>query len=261
MTGLVLGFLAFIAVFWLPVDYFSIFIAFVIMLGGWEWANLAGIENNKLRWLYAAIIGGLCFLISVYSVSPVVIFSVATGWWCLAFFLISNYPANTVWCTSKVVRLLMGCVTLIPAWLAMVVLKAFYGPYFIVILLLLVWAADVGAYFVGRSLGRCKLAKHVSPKKTIEGMLGGVVSSILVAVVICLFLDFSFTKGLAFIGLAALIALVSVLGDLLESLLKRERGVKDSSSLLPGHGGILDRIDSLTAALPVFALILIANGG
>ncbi|MDP0589803.1 MAG: phosphatidate cytidylyltransferase [Candidatus Endonucleobacter bathymodioli] len=261
MTGLVLGPLALMAVFWLPVDYFTILVALIVMLGGREWASLAGIENNNLRWLYAAIIGWLCFLISIYSVSPMVVLSVAICWWCVAFFLIIRYPDSARWCASKVARLLMGFVTLIPAWLAMVVLKTVHGPFWIVVLLFLVWSTDVGAYFVGRSFGRCKLAGNVSPKKTIEGMLGGVVLSIFVAVFVCLFCDFSFVEGLEFIALAVLIALVSVLGDLLESLLKRVRGVKDSSNLLPGHGGILDRIDSLTAALPVFTLIIIANGG
>ena len=260
ITGLILAPVALAAVFWLPVSAFSIFIALVIVVGGWEWANLAGVENNILRVTYAGVIGGLCLLSSLFLVPPLFILLAAVCWWCLAFFMVRHYPDSAGWCSGKITRLLMGIITLIPAWSAIVMLKNSYGPLAIMLVLILVWAADVGAYFSGKNFGKHKLAENVSPKKTIEGLLGGLVLSVIVAIIVGLALDFSFGKGLGLIALTIMVTLVSVLGDLLESLLKRERGIKDSSNLLPGHGGILDRIDSLTAALPVFALALIASG-
>ncbi len=120
---------------------------------------------------------------------------------------------------------------------------------------LLVWCADSGAYFVGRKLGRRKMAPNVSPNKSMEGLAGGLVTGLLVVVVISVFkLQLTGTALFAFVALSALTILVSVLGDLFESMLKRRAGVKDSGTILPGHGGILDRIDSLLSATPIFAL-------
>ena len=121
-------------------------------------------------------------------------------------------------------------------------------------MLLLVWGADIGAYFVGRALGRRKLAPNVSPGKSWEGVYGGMAVTAALALVFALWQQLSLSAGLALVALTLGVTLVSVLGDLLESMLKRHRGLKDSSALLPGHGGVLDRIDSLTAAVPVFAL-------
>ena len=260
ITGLIVALLALLVLYYLPVEFFSICVALIIMVGAWEWANLASIENNSLRVAYAAATGCLCWLLSMYSISSLVIISVGILWWISAFFLIRSYPVSGRWFSSKTVSLLMGFITLIPAWSAIVLLQSRGDVLAIILLLFLVWAADVGAYFTGKCLGSHKLAEHVSPSKTIEGVLGGVVFSVAVAVAVGLFCDFSFAKGLGLLLLTVMVALVSVVGDLLESLLKRERGVKDSSFLLPGHGGVLDRIDSLTAALPVYALALFVFG-
>ncbi len=155
----------------------------------------------------------------------------------------------------------MGFLTLVPAWFALSKLKLHdQQGWTIILVFLLVWAADVGAYFAGKNLGRHKLAERVSPKKTIEGLVGGLLMSLLVAACVGLYFDFTFARGLGLLMLSIAVVLVSVLGDLFESMLKRERGIKDSSNLLPGHGGILDRIDSLTAAIPVFTLALVVSG-
>ena len=261
VTGLVLIVVAFVAIFWLPVAVFSICFALVIMFGAWEWANLAGVENSILRVGYAVVVGCVCFLVNYLSMSVVPFLIAASIWWCFVFLMVKNYPSSAEWCSGTIVKLLMGVVTLFPAWLAMDLLKSRFESVEIILVLLFVWAADVGAYFIGKNFGQHLLAVNVSPQKTIEGFLGGVVSSVFIAIIIGLALNVSFAKGLGLILLSIIIAFMSVVGDLLESLLKRERGVKDSSKLLPGHGGILDRIDSLTAALPIYALVLIASGG
>lgn len=260
VTGLVLAPVALAAVFLLPLTAFSVFVGLVIMLGAWEWADLADVEQPWLRLVYGLAIGVLCALIYLFSIPAVGLLSLGVLWWCAAFMLVWHYPASARFCQATWVRLLMGVCTLVPAWFALVALKSRYGALAIMLALFLVWAADIGAYFSGKLLGKNKLAPRVSPKKTVEGLLGGILLALVVAAVSGLLLGFGWLKGFGLMALTVLIVLASVLGDLTESLLKRERGIKDSGSLLPGHGGIMDRIDSLTAAVPVFALALFASG-
>lgn len=230
------------------------------MIAAWEWANLAGFHNNCIRLGYASIVGLLCLLMGAYKVSPVYWLVAAVLWWCLAFVMVRQYSYSQDWNLGKLSKLFLGIMTLLPSWIAMVTLKNNFGGLPILLLLSLVWASDVGAYFIGKQFGQHKLAEQVSPKKTIEGLFGGIIFSVCIAIIVGLYLNFSFGKGLALIALSIIISLISALGDLLESLFKRECGVKDSGHILPGHGGILDRIDSLTAALPLFALALIVSG-
>ena len=156
----------------------------------------------------------------------------------------------------------MGFLTLVPAWFALYELKQMPdSDWLIVTVLVMVWTADCGAYFAGKRFGKVKLIERVSPKKTLEGLVGGVLFSMLIASLVTLFGSASFAQGFSLLLLTILTVLVSVLGDLWESVLKRERGLKDSGPLLPGHGGVLDRIDSLTAAIPVFTLaVMIIRG-
>jgi phosphatidate cytidylyltransferase len=130
----------------------------------------------------------------------------------------------------------------------------FQGAQLLMYLFMLVWSADVGAYFVGKLTGKHKLMPNVSPGKTIEGFLGGVVCAALLTIIVGISLDWSSEDFITALLVTALITSISVLGDLTESMFKRQAGVKDSGTILPGHGGILDRIDSLTATAPVFAL-------
>ena len=126
----------------------------------------------------------------------------------------------------------------------------------IVAVMVLVWAADIGAYFSGKTFGRRKLAPRVSPGKSWEGLIGGLITSLLITLCVGLYHGWSPRElALALLG-AALVVVISVVGDLTESMFKRSSGIKDSSQLLPGHGGVMDRIDSLTAAVPVFTVLL-----
>ncbi|OED41834.1 phosphatidate cytidylyltransferase [Endozoicomonas sp. (ex Bugula neritina AB1)] len=259
-TAVVLAPLALAGVFLLPAVEFSIFIGLIIMLGGWEWANLSGFERPAARVGFALLVGASCWMVNVLP--SIWVLSVAVLWWLAAFWLVKGYPDSARFCENRFVRLLMGLLTLVPAWFALVQLKSMeQGGWLIFMVLITVWAADCGAYFAGRAFGKIKLAKNVSPKKTLEGGVGGVLLAVLISAGIALWNDFSFARGLGLLLLTVLTTLVSILGDLWESMLKRERGIKDSSDLLPGHGGILDRIDSLTAATPVFTLALIAGLG
>ncbi|KEQ17809.1 phosphatidate cytidylyltransferase [Endozoicomonas numazuensis] len=259
LTAVVLAPLALASVIFLPPTAFSVLIALVIMLAAWEWANLSGFEDAVTRLGYAVLTGVACWF--VQGVSAYLLLAVSIVWWLIAFALVKGYPVSAKFCHSRLLRLVMGLLTLVPAWFALSKLK-FHDQqgWTIMLVFLLVWAADVGAYFAGKNLGRHKLAERVSPKKTIEGLVGGLLMSLLVAACVGLYHDLSFARGMGLLLLSVAVVLVSVLGDLFESMLKRERGIKDSSNLLPGHGGVLDRIDSLTAAIPVFTLALIVAG-
>lgn len=260
ITALVLAPLALAGVMFLPQPAFSVVAALIVMLAGWEWGNLAGFGEPGKRVGFALFIGLCCFLAN--GMSPFFILGIAAGWWLVALALVKGYPGSAVYCQSKPVRLLMGVLTLVPTWFGLVTLKGYdLSGMTILFVLLLVWAADVGAYFSGRALGKHKLAVNVSPKKTLEGLVGGLLLALLVAACVGLYFEFSFARGMGLLVLTVVVGIVSVLGDLFESLLKRERGIKDSSNLLPGHGGILDRIDSLTAAVPVFTLALVVSAG
>jgi phosphatidate cytidylyltransferase len=172
--------------------------------------------------------------------------------WLMALSWVRNFPTHTNWYGKQLA--LMGVVILTAAITAMFYLWQ-QSPWWLLYVFLMVWCADSGAYFVGRKLGRRKMAPNVSPNKSMEGLAGGLVTGLLVVLAISMFkLQLTGMALIAFVALSALTILASVLGDLFESMLKRRADVKDSGTILPGHGGILDRIDSLLSATPLFAL-------
>jgi phosphatidate cytidylyltransferase len=175
---------------------------------------------------------------------------------------VMGYPASaTLWSTRPMLGL-MGVLVLVPAWLAVVyLLHLDSGRWLLLYMFVVVAAADIGAYFSGKRFGKRKLALAVSPGKSWEGVWGGLVVCGLLAWLTHVLASPLQLKLAELVAIVLITALVSVLGDLLESMVKRQRGVKDSGTLLPGHGGILDRIDGHTAAAPVFALALILVGG
>lgn len=266
ITALILAPIAVGGIFFLPPAGFALFTAAVITLGAWEWANMSGLEQQPGRIGYAAAVA--IILYSLVDVSAVVVLWLALLWWIVCFLLVRSYPAGSERWGSVPVRALMGLLVLVPAWVGLNHLRAGgfqFGDTDSNLLVILyvfcvVWVADIGAYFAGRAFGKAKLAPRVSPGKSWAGVWGGLVAVGVFALAASVFVSASATEAVLLIVASLVTGLVSVLGDLLESMLKRFRGIKDSSRLLPGHGGIMDRIDSLTAAVPVFALIITQLG-
>jgi phosphatidate cytidylyltransferase len=270
ITALILAAVFLAALFYLPIALFCVFIALVVLVGAWEWANLAGWSAAWQRFGYVAVIALVMILVAAYlglwsrndggdveAYRSLIL--LGCGWWALALLLVQGYPSSAILWGSTAVRLLMGVMVLIPTWIALVFVRAQpEGAWLVLLIVAVVACADIGGYFAGRRWGKHKLKPAVSPGKTWEGFIGGVVANLVLALVLWL------VTANTLVILVALIlptSLFSVLGDLLESMVKRHRGIKDSSALLPGHGGVLDRVDSLTAAAPVFALALMASGG
>ncbi|MCW3149059.1 phosphatidate cytidylyltransferase [Stutzerimonas stutzeri] len=236
---------------------FALFIGLVVTLGAWEWARLAGFSDQSVRVAYAAFVALL--LVVLYRLPGLApwLLTAAVFWWMAATALVLGYPASSRFWGGAYGSLLIGLLILLPAWQALVILKQWpSGNWLILGVMVLVWAADIGAYFSGKSFGRRKLAPAVSPGKSWEGLVGGLLTSLALTLAVGLYRGWSSRElVLALLG-AALVVLVSVIGDLTESMFKRNAGIKDSSQLLPGHGGVMDRIDSLTAAIPLFAVLL-----
>ena len=258
ITGLIIAPIALACVFLLPPFYFSLFVGAVLVVSAWEWANLGGLSDLN-RYVYAAAVAAALFVASIFPAVPVIAFGMA--WWLLALFLVYRFPdLQDIWGEQAVV-LALGFWILVPGWAALATLKQMPdSAYLICLLFLMIWGADIGAYFTGRAFGKRKLAPDVSPGKSWEGVAGGLMTSIGIAVLMSLWFgqpQLASATGLAFVAAAALVALISVLGDLAISMFKRHRGIKDSSNLLPGHGGFLDRIDSLLSAAPAFTLYLV----
>ncbi|MCY0964097.1 phosphatidate cytidylyltransferase [Parathalassolituus penaei] len=270
LTALVLAPIMVGGIFFLPLKPFAFFIAAIATLGAWEWANISGFERKWERVGYALMVF-LCMYISARILrvrEDLLIYWLAAGalWWVAAFALVRRYPGGTDIWQSRPIRAFLGLCVLVPMWVGFMHLKVQeHSSWLIIYVMLIVWGADTGAYFAGRRWGNTKLAPHVSPGKSWAGFWGGLVTSVVVA------LGFAYSLNLwvkpldgrdvVIVLMIALITMVvSVLGDLVESMMKRHRGIKDSSSLLPGHGGVLDRIDSMAAAVPVFALCVYVFG-
>lgn len=266
ITALILAPIAVGGVFFLPPMGFALFTAAIITLGAWEWANMSGLQQQPARIGYAAVVA--LVLYCLVEVSAVAVLWLALLWWAICFMLVRSYPAGSKRWGSVPVRALMGVLVLVPAWVGLKHLREGdfqFGATDNNLLLILyvfcvVWVADIGAYFAGRAFGKAKLAPRVSPGKSWAGVWGGQVAVGAFALIISVLASASVAETLLLIVASLVTGLVSVLGDLLESMLKRFRGIKDSSGLLPGHGGIMDRIDSLTAAIPVFTLIIVQLG-
>lgn len=262
ITAVVLAPLALAAIWLLPTLGFAILFAVVMMLGAIEWARLIGLRRPMPQ---AAYLSGLLLLMLagwfVYqsSLPKEPVFVLSTLWWFAALVWLRRFSQGKGGSLSTpLVAGAVGYVVLSLAWYALLVLHGLVkGPYFVTLLLLVVWGADVGAYFAGRRFGRRKLAVQISPGKTWEGVAGGLLLAVLAGIVLHLLLGPAWLSLYALLPLLVLTVLFSIVGDLFESMLKRQYGAKDSGNLLPGHGGVLDRIDSLTAAAPIFAMALL----
>ncbi|WP_260956602.1 phosphatidate cytidylyltransferase [Pseudomonas citri] len=257
ITALILLPIALGGFFLLEGANFALFIGLVVTLGAWEWARLAGFPTQSARVAYAAAVAAMLFILYLVPGLAPWVLGAAVLWWSAATFLVLTYPRTSHHWANTATKLLIGLLILLPAWQGLIWIKqGVLGNWQIMAVMILVWGADVGAYFSGKAFGKRKLAPKVSPGKSWEGVYGGLALSLVITTVVAFVRDW--TVAQLFMGLigAALIVFVSVVGDLTESMFKRQSGIKDSSNLLPGHGGVLDRIDSLTAAVPIFAVLL-----
>lgn len=253
VTAVILVAVLLVVFFRLPPFAAIALVAAFLLAAAWEWAGFVGLQRARWRAPYVLVV--LAGLWALYAWVPAVLpaavpLGLGLAWWGLALVLVLAYPVRV----APAVTALCGLFVLLPAWVAMLRLLsgAGGGPGLVLYALAIVWAADVGAYFAGRRFGRLKLAPRVSPGKTWEGVFGGVLAAVAVA-----------AAGAAWIGLplpvmvplALVLAPVSVLGDLTVSLFKRNAGLKDSGHLFPGHGGVLDRVDGVSAAVPLFVVL------
>lgn len=270
ITATVLSALLLLALFYLSFQNFALVLGVLFAIGAWEWANFAKL-NAVGRVLYALFAVGLMVgawqwlgyaraLSASLENKLLILLITAALYWLVACIWVMTYPNTAKQWAAQPVQLLIGFLVLVPAWLSLVFLRSqTSGHWLIIIAAMCVICADTGAYFAGRKWGRNKLAAAVSPGKTKEGFYGGLALSTVFAVIVIL----SLGRGANDWWLVVIVvasSVVSVFGDLLESMMKRHRGIKDSGIILPGHGGVLDRIDSVTAAAPVFALVYLLSG-
>lgn len=230
--------------------------AMIAALAAWEWAGLMK-QDMPTRYLYGGSILFCCWQLSVNLPQWVpILFGLAAAFWLLVVPLWFRYKWNLA--GNDMFGYVLGALVILPTWAAMVALHA-VDTWLMLGVMALVWVADIAAYFAGRAFGRHKLAPAISPGKTWEGVAGAVVGVLIYGGLVLVFSPLAGKLPLSWpmlAGLLLVLTAVSVMGDLFESLLKRQAGIKDSSQLLPGHGGVLDRIDALTSTLPVAALIL-----
>ncbi|HLB41388.1 MAG TPA: phosphatidate cytidylyltransferase [Gammaproteobacteria bacterium] len=239
--------------FYLSPTQFLFFTALITLIGAWEWTRLMAIKKLFWRYAYVGLLAYILFSM-LFVFAPSVFFIAVIGW-LLAMILVLCYPASDWMSRNTVCSGFMGMFVLVPCWMAINFIRHYpQGIYILLSLFVLIWGADSIAYFVGKTWGKTKLAPQVSPGKTLQGCGGALGFSIIWAFVILYLEQTLWHQWLSVISFALITVVFSIVGDLFESMFKRQVGLKDSGQLLPGHGGLLDRIDSLTAAAPVFAL-------
>jgi len=270
--------------FGLNLNGFAITLLIVNYLLAWEWARLSSIEQSPLKSLYALSVSLVSLVIWYYApaielwpstwfiewhwTSTLLAFWLAIVGWGIAFtMLLLASTTREFWSRTPWFRLLLGLILIVGFWVSVIALRntdinqnPLTGGFYVLFMFTLVWGADVGGYVFGKLFGKHKLIPSVSPGKTWEGFFGGVFLTLVVAVVGAYLLQLPVNNIGLFVLAIIAIAIISVLGDLFVSLLKRQVNVKDTSQLLPGHGGILDRLDSTIAVSPFFLLFAKALG-
>jgi phosphatidate cytidylyltransferase len=258
LTASILAPIVILAIFLLPPFIFAFAITLCLAIIGWEWCRLTGLSilADQIVFIFALLFS---FFIA-YTFLNFVVLILAIIWWIVAIFLIARYPASKeILSKSKIIFSIVGLLILVPGAVAIINVHEL-GPQYLIYGFIIVWSTDTGAFFVGQRFGRHKLAPQVSPGKTIEGVFGGLCLALIIGILGAWVLRIPFHLWPWLILLIVCVSLASVVGDLFESMIKRHAGVKDSGNWLPGHGGLLDRIDSLTCAMPVFALGMIWLG-
>lgn len=269
VTGVVLAVSVVAAVSLLDLVPLAIVLGSVVAIAAWEWSTLMGLQQLWARSLCPVVAALGMYGLFQYcqlggepdleNVQPLL--GLAGLWWAIALLWVKGYPASAGLWGNPVMLALIGALVLFPPWLSVVYLLSYeQGRILLLAMVVIVAFADIGAYFAGKQFGKRKLALEVSPGKSWEGFWGGFLLCQLTALAVGLSLPTPQLSLPALLAIVACTSLVSVLGDLVESMVKRHAGVKDSGILLPGHGGFLDRIDGITSAAPVFALGLILAG-
>ena len=261
--ALVLGLLALL--FSLSPLTFSLVVVSVVLLAGWEWANLMGLsaKRHKLAYivLLALVLSVAALGLNLFGALNVslgqTLCLIASVLWAVIFLWIQGYPSSAILWSPQPILGLLGLVLLSITWVAIVlIIHQSHGPWILLFAFAVVVLADVGGYVAGNLFGKHKLAPLVSPGKTWEGFFGGILLQCILVASMASFMPEKITTVML-LALVIPVSLYSVLGDLFESMIKRHNGVKDSGNILPGHGGVLDRIDGLIAALPLFILLFL----
>lgn len=265
LTALALIPLVIVAIVLLPPPWFALLIAAIVAPAAWEWAGLSGLQLPAARGIYMVTVLVsllLVYLLEMQEAAGFMLY-VAVAWWSIGLLLVLLYEATTMELKLvRAIRLIIGVLVLVPAWWSLVVLRGADdgGITRVLFLLVMIWVADSAAYFSGKRWGQRRLARRVSPGKSWEGVIVSLLVVVILALASTPWLLEIYEDRIMFMSVCVVTAGCSVLGDLFESLVKRTVQIKDSGSLLPGHGGVLDRIDSLTAAAPAFLIGLVLMG-
>jgi phosphatidate cytidylyltransferase len=257
LTALVLAPLAIALILLAPTAVFALVTGALSLQALWEWARLAGVASTAARIAVIVVNAALLALLWTIRDEPLAWYVIGAGvaWWLLSLLWLRHFSyAAAPTRENALLKLLAAEFAVLPAWLALALLhgEGDHGRSWALLSVVLVWAADTGAYFAGKRFGTTKLAPRISPNKTRAGAYGALLVAGTVAVVAGWMLGTRDVALLALALLALVTVLASILGDLVESLLKRQANVKDSGTLFPGHGGLLDRVDSVFSAVPVF---------
>lgn len=260
LTAIPLAILAVWAILYQSTEVLMYAFLVVTLIAGWEWAQLAGIKARTWRIALAIVLTltvYVSYLFILHTPWLHYMLIVTVTWWCMVMYRMAIKPPAPASDRFSVFKLLIAFITIVPPVLSLLrVHEIGQGPYWLLYMVTLVWVADIGAYFSGRKFGKVKLAPHLSPGKTREGLYGGVLLTSLYSMAASWFFELTFEQAFWLWIVTVLATLISVAGDLFISLLKRERGVKDTGTILPGHGGVLDRIDSITSSAPFFLVML-----
>lgn len=280
VTAIILAAVFFLTLFASSPLVFMGFCLLALIVAAWEWTAFAELQKNYQRIVFVVatvllmllltsttgFVEALAYINFVETQALLIaVFSVGILFWLAMLAVLLSYPSSQRLLKSPALRLFIGIILIVLAWLSLLYLRhQESGEFWVIYVVAVVAAADIGAFFFGKLLGSRKLAPSVSPGKTWEGFAGGLLVSQILALLLFVYFSSSVNNPLpaldVLLWVTALLAAVSVLGDLFESILKRICGLKDSGSILPGHGGVLDRLDGLVAALPIFAFIFMVQG-
>jgi len=256
ITAIILLPLLIAAILKLPINYFITLVALITAIGAWEWSGFLNFSSAILRGLYViVVILGLWLTFFIHFV-PLMIIGILYLLWISFAIIRFNVGKTPLGLELVSIRLIAGILFFMCGFISIMLVRTMlvqYGPQWLLVMFIIIMAADTGAYFTGRLMGNKPLAINVSPKKTWAGFFGGMLFAVVASIIGSLFFQINWHSRFAFWCLSLVAAIFSVIGDLSISVLKRQTKLKDSGSILPGHGGFLDRMDSIYAGMIIFA--------